>query len=1059
MRRTIGFPIVLLLFSAAFCWAGQPVSVQQLERVLAQSKNSSDGSLAQKLSELELTERFSTFRLMHWRGVLAGPKSQRALTRLADRSAFLRTPEADIPSPDSPDLAHQHKIMGLAAAYVTRSIPQLPHFYATRTITHFESRPGVAFASEGTDLSEVRISHALVQYQDGKEVAEPELIKASGAGIPDDGLRTWGVFGPILSLVLLDAAQNKLAWSHWEEGSDRLLAVYSYSVPRKSSHYEVRYCCGTGSYGMDTGTFHTMTGYHGEIAVDAHTGTIERLVLEADLEPSDPILRAAIMVEYGRVDIGGVPYTCPARSVSVSIARTVRMQHGQRGPDFPAVGPPQLLLNDAEFSQYHLYRAETHVLSAEEERKAGAAPDVTLPMPSRPGEPAAESVLDASASVANNVRPEVASAAVSPASENEEPEITATRTAALPGAAERPDGTLVQPPGAPDSDFRLRISARLVDVNVVALDKRGHPLPDLKQDDFEVYDNGVKQDIHSFSEAVAQDSAQPAVAENPDKAGGPLVFSNHVVQGSAKQGDSRRAPAAASAISQTGNTLVVLFDPGNMIYNDFVDARRQAIHFLLQLPANEPVALYAMRYHGYQVLEEPTTDHAAIMARLSKWMPSAQDLVNARDQEDRNRQHIETVHNLEDMLNVNGNFTLEPAIQQQAVDPKLRELGNMSGPGSLDTLVNVANHLASIPGHKSLVWITSDNALADWNRMSISIEKHSRFIAPAALRTQEAMNNARVSLYPLDASRLEASVVTADLHDRNVQLTPTYPDPGDGPPVLTAMLAAQLGPEAADGSDDADPNNPHAQDQNIYTHGRLFAQMQQDMRPIEGVFRAVADATGGRAFRRSSNIEGELDVVIAEAQSTYLLGFSPPGPADGAYHRLTVRLLNHPGATVRYRSGYQYEREPATLKERFARAVSEPGEVSEIAVSARPVTDSAGRALRVTIAGNDIDLSRQATEADGKTPEFWSGKLDIFLIQRDDNAQQAHVTGQTVGLRLMPGTYQRAVSDGLTFDERVNPGAGVASLRVIVVDVNSGRIGSVTVPVSAFADEAANRTN
>jgi hypothetical protein len=131
--------------------------------------------------------------------------------------------------------------------------------------------------------------------------------------------------------------------------------------------------------------------------------------------------------------------------------------------------------------------------------------------------------------------------------------------------------------------------------------------------------------------------------------------------------------------------------------------------------------------------------------------------------------------------------------------------------------------------------------------------------------------------------------------------------------------------------------------------------------------------------------------------------------------------------------------------------VWQPGDSREIGISAQPVTDAVGKALRVTVAGTDLDLTQQNLAA-GKI-EIWSGKLDIFLVERDKAGERAHVTGQTVGLHLKPATYQHAVSDGLTFDQRVTlkPKADLGSLRVVVVDVNSGRIGSVTVPADALA--------
>ena len=252
--------------------------------------------------------------------------------------------------------------------------------------------------------------------------------------------------------------------------------------------------------------------------------------------------------------------------------------------------------------------------------------------------------------------------------------------------------------------------------------------------------------------------------------------------------------------------------------------------------------------------------------------------------------------------------------------------------------------------------------------------------------------------------------------------------------------------------------NPFAQNRDPRA-GRLTAQMQQDIKPIQGVFREVAEATGGKAFRRSSNILGELQGVTEESHATYLLGFTPSEAADGQYHRLTVKLVGHKDATLRFRTGYQYDKEPTTLKERFAQAVWEPTDAQEIAVSAQPVTDAAGHALRVTVAGTDLDLTQQQlAHANGAATgqQLWSGKLDIFLIQRDETGRKAHVTGQTVGLHLKPATYQHAVSEGLTFDQRIalQPKTTVASLRVVVVDVNSGRIGSVTVPATALGVKA-----
>jgi VWFA-related protein len=1000
-------------------WSARPVSVAELEQALAASQSLPDGELAAQLSDLRLTERLSWARLVHLRSELGGAKSQRALLGLADCSAFLEPPAGEIPDRAAPDIAEQRRILGLAASYVKRAIPQLPRFYATRTTTYFEDAPGSGSetpGSEGRSLHAVRIARTTVQYRDGQEIAEPSPVKVEKTRQREHGLKTWGAFGPVLGLVLVDAAQNKLGWAHWEQGANGPLAVFRYAVPKDKSHYEVRYCCIAASYGLESNSFQEMSGYHGEMAVDPATGIITRLTVEAELETGDPISRASIAVEYGPVELGGKAYICPSRSVSISVAKTIRNMQDPSGHSWRTMGPRQMLLNHVDFDQYHLFRAETRMLSGSEERAAGLAPDATLPSAQRVEvAPSEEELADAPPATpppSKGLSAPTNGAAA--AMGGEAGEISTAEATALPdGPARATD----EASNATPSSMTLHINARLVDVNVVALDKKGRPVADLKPENFEVYDNGVRQNVSMFTPANSAPEA-PAPAAPPAMAGDGQTFSN-------------RAAKEAQSRTIQGNTIVVLLDGSNLAWADFAVVREQTMRFLRSVPPNVRVALYAMRYHGFEVLEEATTDHNVIASRLSRWGPAAQDLANAQDEEMRHRQQIETVHSPEDMLNVNGNYTLDPDTQDEALDPKLRELGSRPGPIAMTVLGNVARHLALLPGHKSLVWITSDNVLVDWTRSSITIEKSSKYIEPAALRTQEAMNNAQVSVYPLDASRLEANVINADIGNRNVELTPTF----QKPPMVEHE---QQGPETTSDGD----MNAYTQSRQIGTGGRLLAQMEQDIHPIQGVFREVADATGGRPLRRSNDIAGQLNSVVADGSATYLLGFTPSQPADRQYHLLTVKMVGRRDVVLRYRTGYKYDKESMSLKDRFAQTIWEPVDASEIGVTTRAITDAEGHALRVTVAGSDLDLSQQNA--------VWTGKLDIFLVQRDAAGQHAMVTGKTVGMRLQPATYQRAISEGLTFDERIESTPVTGSLRVVVVDVNSGHMGSVTVPTAAL---------
>src|SRR5579859_4246623 len=183
-------------------WSAERVTVAEAERILADSQGLPDADLAAKLSQLQLRERFSSIRVAHWRTALPGAKAQRALLGLADRSAFLALPADEIPAKAAPDIPEQRRILGLAATYVSKAIPQLPRFYAARSTVHFEDSPGSATdAIEGGSLRAVRLSKTTVQYRDGQEIAEPGPEKA--AKTKTRGLKTWGAFGPVLGLVLV----------------------------------------------------------------------------------------------------------------------------------------------------------------------------------------------------------------------------------------------------------------------------------------------------------------------------------------------------------------------------------------------------------------------------------------------------------------------------------------------------------------------------------------------------------------------------------------------------------------------------------------------------------------------------------------------------------------------------------------------------------------------------------------------------------------------------------------------------------------------------------------
>ena len=479
-----------------------------------------------------------------------------------------------------------------------------------------------------------------------------------------------------------------MTFHHWEQASTGIVAVYRYSVPRAASHYAVSYCClretpiavlrqsggrrdatmvMPNQPGATIKPFTETPAYHGSLSIDPATGAILRITLEAELSGGDPLLRAATVVEYGPVVIGANAYVCPVRSLAFSMEESSgNGAAGDAGPSTNrAARPPTLLLNETSFTHYHRLGASVRVLADGSDVPASPpAAKVPAESNSATGSPS-PSAAPISTSV--DLNPPIAPPAIGPSSAAPAPppldaEAPAVLAAAAqpPAAPYLPEISLSAANGVPDepvnaaqpgdSNFQLKLSSRLVDVGIVAYDKKGHPVKDLKAEDFEVYDNGKKQDVRFFNEFAS--AAAPPVAD----AAASRTFSNHA----AETGDAPAADAGAT---------VLLIDESHIAWPDMSHARQEILKFLGTVPPGERVGLYTMTPVGFRLLQEITTDHAALIARLQKWMPTAQSALLAQDEETRNRQSFNEVHSTADLNSVNGNEVDVPDAGQTVIQP------------------------------------------------------------------------------------------------------------------------------------------------------------------------------------------------------------------------------------------------------------------------------------------------------------------------------------------------------------------------------------------------------
>ena len=1018
MRRLlvlfVAFAVPALLLAAP-----HRVTVSELAQIIddAHADHLTDAQLSQRLNSIQLTESLNVSTWQRLTVEAPGAQTTEALRALYAASAFLPPPSAQVPSTAAPSFPQQRAIMSSTIDYVVRTIPSLPNLIAVRDTAHYTDT-GVGFES---GIAEMRGGLLLlgedqtpVTIRDGVETdaptAKPAHAKAKNA--PGENFReardlvSWGEFGPVLTTVLTDAAHGQIAWSRWQLEDGKKLAVFHFIVPRSASHYSVHYCCDVAYRPALDGQHQTMVsvpsvllaGYHGELAIEPETGIIRRIQLTVDPRPGESLLRGAMMIEWGPVAIGSSHTTCPLHGVTLT---TTPDKWEQRGIIQTI---DRTRINETEFADYHRFGSQARIITDLAANDAPASQPISQPTP-QPVSPLPQP--DASPAAPPSPAPPLSSPAPSAVASV----VPATSAAehATPAAPELTIRALDQMPPSTASDagaFTLHATTERVNVNLLALDRKGQPVTNLRRDEIQLFDNGRLVPLATFQQSSTDTTTQTTVPTDE--------FTN----------------VASSA--PPSDTLILLLDDSHLPFIAMNQARQQVLQFLQSARSGTRFALYAIDEHGFRVIQDVTEDPALVRAKLAAWTPSAASTSQAQALERRDRQEFDTVHHAVDLNSVNGNYTEIPDYVE-TTDPELRLLGDNPQRQLLEGMQALARHFAAVSGQKSLALISGDSALGDWEDRAVGMEKGSRTLEPALLHAREALNDAHIALYVIDASQNSGGSVDSSIEFRNVELIQGSTD--------------NNGPAGA------------AAGRNL-TPGRLTGQMQANAHGIDAPVRTLAESTGGLAVRRGTDLAKTLDQIQADQQATAELSFEPPSPPDNTQHIITIQIPDRKGLKLRYRASYLDAAQPVlTPRQQLQRAVWSPEEARAIDLTAATATDSDGATLRLRIALKGLDLRQQTPDSasgssSGTAAGRWTDQLLIFVATRSDGTHQAQISGDTLALSLLPATYQSGMPAGIPYKRTLKLPSKLATVRVIVIDRNSGRMGSVTLPASAFSTKS-----
>ncbi len=577
----------------------------------------------------------------------------------------------------------------------------------------------------------------------------------------------------------------------------------------------------------------------------------------------------------------------------------------------------------------------------------------------------------------------------------------------------------------------IRITAELVQLDVVVTDKNGQVVKGLTKDDFEVFDNGKKQSV-SFFEFVdlvggnkAADKAAPQPA-TPDKDPDNLTEADtkrvmaflvddltirtedmtFVREMMARFVRDRMGENDLVAIIRVvgGKGLLQQFTNDKRLLTKAIESLTPSLHFASRASASAETADLGGRPAELNALTSSTLRGTAAggAAAGAEGEGEEADLTAIADQIEQNQE-----------------------LGKDVMDEARLIMRATMLFGSADYWVD---SMKELPGRKSLVLISGGiPSVANTTNFAATGIDIPGFIDNLTDRATRA----GVAIHTMDVRGLSANSGVASFAET----------PGK------SALPTTIGELARSGSSrSAGTGFGRVPDERLLGTDTLEDRMG---------LRQLASATGGIAVFDKNNFGDGLNKIIEANQSYYLLAYQPIDTKfDGKFHKLEVKV-KRPGMKVYDKRGYFARKEAAnetalTKQQQILAAIKSPLAKRAVNVNAlltyraAPLPKAEGKDKVALHGAVDIhmliDPKNLKFEAAGDKQQV---TYDVAGFVFDEVGKMRGGFSETVTVSLDQEEYERARVEGLNYTADTVLPPGAYQVRLAVRDNRSGAVGTV----------------